>query len=133
MDKRWEALLQKADIKLKLTKSKIVVLKMKEDFMILTADVSSMSPQVKATHTMFCADILKELGLSQMPRTATRMVVDDDEMREVDPDEIQDGVHDTHVQDGGGHDAHVPDGVRNAHVQHGGHADTYCDIDTEGL
>ena len=87
MDKRWEALLQKADIKLELTKSKVVVLKRKEDFMILTADVSNISPQVKAAYTMFCVDILKELGLGQTPRTATRMEVDDDETQEVDLDE----------------------------------------------
>ena len=92
--------------------------------MILTADVSNMSPLVKVAHDMFCVDTLKELGLGQTPRTATRMEVDDDETQEVDPDETHDGVDDTHVQDGGGHDAHVPDGGRD---------DTYCDIDAEGL
>ena len=59
MDKRWDALLQKTDIKLDLVKSKVAVLKRKEDFMILTADVSNMTPQLKAAHTMFCAHILK--------------------------------------------------------------------------
>ena len=41
IDKRWYALLQKADMKLKLTKSKVAVLKRKEDFMILTDDMSN--------------------------------------------------------------------------------------------
>ena len=82
--------------------------------MILTADVSNINPQVKAAHSMFCADILKELGLGQTPRTATRMEVDDDETQEVDTDETQDGGRDTHGQAGG-------------------RDDTYCDIDAEGL
>ena len=52
-------------MKLQLAKSKVAVLKRKEDFMILTADVSNMTPQVKAAHDMFCADILRELRLGR--------------------------------------------------------------------
>ena len=51
MDKSWDALLHKADLKLELTKSKVAVLKRKEDFMILTVDVSNMTPHVKAAQT----------------------------------------------------------------------------------
>ena len=86
--------------------------------MILTTDVSNMTPQVKAAHTMFCADILKELGLGQAPRTE----VDRDEPQEVDPDETQDGGHGTRVDDGAG-----------GRANDGGREDTFCDIDAEGL
>ena len=61
-DKRWDVLMQKTDMKLELTKSKVVMMKRKEDFMILPTDMSNMNPQVKEAHDMFCAAILQELG-----------------------------------------------------------------------
>ena len=89
-------------------------------------DVSNMTPQVKAAHTMFCADILKELGLGQAPRTEVNrdepQEVDPDETQEVDPDETQDGGHGTRVDDGAG-----------GRANDGGREDTFCDIDAEGL
>ena len=40
--------MQKTNIKLELTKSKVVVMKRKGDFMILAADMSNMNAQMKA-------------------------------------------------------------------------------------
>ena len=111
-------------MKLELTMSKVVVMKRKEDFMILTADVSNMNPLAKVAQDMFCVAILQELGLGQAPATATPMETGDDTHEDTNTHGQEGGQDDTHGQDGG-HD--------DTQGQDGSHDDTYCDIDGEGL
>jgi hypothetical protein len=42
---------------------RVVVKKMREDFMILIADISNMDDEVKTAHMLFSDAILQEMGL----------------------------------------------------------------------
>ena len=70
-DARWATLMEKTDIKLELEKSNVVVKKRREDFMILTADVSSLDPQAKAACELLRSVIFQEMGLAPPVATAS--------------------------------------------------------------
>ena len=61
-DARWATLMDKPDKKLELKKTKVASKKRREDFMILTADVSTLDPQAKAACDLLRAGDLPRNG-----------------------------------------------------------------------
>ena len=62
--------MEKTDNKLELENSKVVVKKRREDFMVLTADVSTLEPQARAACDLIRAAIFQEMGLAPPSATA---------------------------------------------------------------
>jgi hypothetical protein len=68
---RWAAIMEKQENKMELKTTRVTVKNVKEDFMILIADTSSMDDEVKAVHMLFLDAILKEMGLRRAPATSS--------------------------------------------------------------
>jgi hypothetical protein len=60
-DARWSQMFEKQEVKIDLLKTNVTKIKRKEDLALLTADTSSMCPEVKAWHKAQCDIILAEM------------------------------------------------------------------------
>jgi hypothetical protein len=67
--------MEKQEKKIELETMRVVVKKMREDFMILIADISNMDDEVKTAHMLFSDAILQEMWLPWAMVTACAVTI----------------------------------------------------------